>query len=330
MERRKVIERIAIVLVCLLVLASVGLNIYLHQKLRKLSLENAPQLAARNETVTPVPETAVQEIADAILPAVREATSDDNIDDLEEQLAAIEEELDKANNQLSDKRKKEAEKREKEEELQRFYMDSLLDSQYADLFEELNLSPEKLEKFKDIYLGKTMAMRGSYSDSPIGREATQEEKTEIKKRTDKIKEEYETKFKELLGEADYEKYTAYTERTSSRAQVTNFKRILGADDMLTKDQEKALIEIMYNEQEKATNEIVRNQPTEPAPEMNENTMSEQLKNTETVHSKMIASAKDTLSPSQLEALTEYLKNQREMMEMSYSVQMSIENTSQDN
>jgi hypothetical protein len=325
MESVKIIKRIAIGLLCLSALALIGFSIFQHQRFIKLSQGVNTQLAAKNEPGPVAAETAVtvQKTVDPDAPAVIQGNETDDIDGLRAELAATEQELEKVNKQLSEKISQKAEKEKAEKGLQRMFMSSSLDSQYASLFEELNLSPEKLQKLKDLFVDKNLAMQETYKGTDMTREATQEEKAEIKKRTDKVKDEYEAKYKKLLGDADYEKYTAYNDRSGSRSNVTMFKQSLGSDETLTKDQEKALVEIIYNEQEKAENEKIRNQPKEPSPGNSPESIAGRLKDTETAYSKMIENAKDTLSSSQLEKFKEYLKGRFEMMETSAKISASF-------
>jgi hypothetical protein len=140
--------------------------------------------------------------------------------------------------------------------------------------------------------------------------STREEWAAIKEDYDKIQGEYDAKFKELLGNTDFEKYQAYEDRKMSRYYVGLFSSTLSDPaDQLTEAQKKDLVEIFYNLQEKAHNERDYQSLSGSAI-----SATEELKILETSHQRITDAAKDTLSSSQLEIFKSFLKKQREEKE----------------
>jgi Spy/CpxP family protein refolding chaperone len=93
---------------------------------------------------------------------------------------------------------------------------------------------------------------------------------------------------------------------------------LSPDEKLTEEQKQDLIEIMYQKQEDVFSEIgydPREQIEFPS-DIDEEKIAEITKNMEKIHSQSVESAKGTMSESQLEQFNNYLKNQREIYEMS--------------
>lgn len=315
MDNKKVIKYIPIVLLCMILLASVGMNIC-----QRLKLKNLSRIADSQPTVNIEPENSVPEEADKIQEnfdinapvAGRDKRTADEIDSLNAELSDIEQELDKANEKWAEMISKDQDIKENQQELVRKHRLTVVENQYTSLFEELDLSTEKLENLKDLLVERNLAL---YPERPMD-ESAKEDMTTVKERTDKVNEEYDAKLNEFLGYVDYEKYEEYIERSGSRANVTDFMRSLSTDEMLTKDQKKELIEIWYNEQEKASNEALSNPSVAPTTYLNDNMIAQGLNNLEKIHSKIIQAAQDTLSSSQLDKLQNYLKSQRAMLESS--------------
>jgi septal ring factor EnvC (AmiA/AmiB activator) len=235
MESPKNIKRIVTGLLCLSVLVLIGLHVFQHQRYIKLSQETDSQLVANGAvTTTGTAQQTAKENAPVVFRGKEPAY---DIKALRSELSTQEQELEKADKKLT-------ESEARDNELKKADID--FKSNFNDLFKELNLSPEKQEKFIDVFrkMGKSMPpiLTNPSSDVP-----PQELEAGIKEYQDK----FNAKFEELLGETDYERYTAWNERSESRDIVTNFNRLLSSDDQLTKDQEKALVEIWYKEQGKA-------------------------------------------------------------------------------
>ena len=333
MESRKIINRIVIGLICFSLLVLIGLSIYQHMLVKNISPSENLESILNKEPA----EIVSSETGDTDQNVTKESTSPSvqkqqqiigDIEALEAQLDATEQELDEAHQHLADEAARKEELKQKQLELQKQfasdpslkrYIRASLDTQYKDLFDELNLSPEELEKFKDILADQLFGINELSPE--IMSASTDEQKKDLQQRYDTIREESELKIRELLGDDGLEKYQEYTEMSDTRYFINGFKESLSQDNQLTEEQEKALTEIMHNEERKVFSEIGYdpNKIIEFRSDINEGKVEGILKNTEKIHLRTIEGAKGTLSDSQMEQLKAYLKNYREMMEMSYEL-----------
>lgn len=336
MDTKKIIKNIAILLICLSLPVLIGLNIYQHQQIKKISngvtseksVNNGSTANATSVKENPEGEKAVQvtTLAGKVKPAGNSAS-----DDLSYQIDAAEEELDMAKKQLSDEEAKKAELKKAEKELmkksmqdpsQKKYMRNYLGIQYGDLFKELNLSPEKLEKFKDMLVDEMMAQQNIYLERE-GDTTTpsKEEQKELSQRYEALNKEYETKKSELLGKDDYEKYQTYAERTGERYYVNSFMESLGSSEKLTDTQKNDLIDAMHDEAKNVRYESSNDDNSESSSNRyDEKSIARMLEFEDRQGEAYLKAAKDILPASQIEQFKTYLKQQRDMMESSIKMQ----------
>ena len=179
MEKRNFFIKAAYCLTALSIVVLIGLCIFQHQQIKRLSRIVSQETLMNNESSVEGPSSQIEtrhtDVAKSTNPTAKEnnlksaaenkqltgeeESNTDEIDELEYQLDAAEEELDMAHEQLADEAAKKAELKKKELELQKKYLESpsykntmkdFFDSQYGDLFKDLNLSPEKLDEFKEL------------------------------------------------------------------------------------------------------------------------------------------------------------------------------------
>jgi hypothetical protein len=329
MENKGMIKRIIMGFLCLAAIVLIGLSIFQQIRLNKAAETNANTAVTKSDVPAISPQPSKKNLSKTAANGDKgkEANKND-VALLKDQLDSTEQELDTANNKLSAEMSRKSELKKKEAELQQQYLKdpslkkylrSSLDMNYSDIFKELNLSPEKLEKLKDILVDKTFA---KVQLSPeIQNASTKEQKDDLLKRYNAIREESETKTRELLGNADYEKFEAYNDRGNTRYFVNGYKDTLSANDQLTKDQENALVELMFKEEKRVYAEIGYdpNKMIEFPSDIKEGKVAGVLKNTEKIHLASIESAKGTLTASQLGQFKSYLNNYREMVAMSYKL-----------
>jgi hypothetical protein len=324
-KRAKMIKKIILGLVSLSVAVLIGFSIYQSQQLKKLDNGADSGSIAGNGSGNVVPES--KGTSDTALPAVQQKERNVNdVDDLKKQLDSTEKELDSANKKLSDEISRKAELKKKEIELQKQFMKdpsyknsmkNYLDTAYSEIFKELNLSPEKLDKLKDLIVEYQMTFSDINLDSYTA--STDEEKATLKKRAEENYNENQSKLKDLLGNTDYQKYYDYNERGDARSTVNGFMDSLSTDEKLTKDQEKALIETMYKEQSKVFSEIGYdpNKSVEFISDIKAGKIDGKVKNVEKIFSRSIENVNSILTESQVEQFKKYLKEYHEQFELSY-------------
>jgi hypothetical protein len=194
--------------------------------------------------------------------------------------------------------------------------------QYNDLFKELNLSPEKLEKFKDLLADEMMAQQKTYIDlGGFGEPLSKEKQEELRKRSEALNKEYEEKKDDLLGKNDFDKYKVYSERMGERYYVTSFMESLNSTEKITDSQKNNLIEAMHNETKSLRDENEKNDSTEEPTDMyDEKNIVRMVEMQDRRGEAYLKATKGILSASQTEQFKNYLKRQRDLFESSMKMQ----------
>ena len=333
MRTKKSLIKSAYWLIGLSILVLIGLSIFQQQQIKKLSENVDAETVAKDKSaggaIPHQAETPQESSTErTVVAGIEKKASKDEINDLEYQLHAAEEELDMAHEQLSDELSQKAEySKTRREFIKKMYEDpsfrasirssleGQFDSMYGPVCEDLNLGSEDLAKLKELILDH-------YVDIIVINQATltvssEEEKTELEKRFKITEEEYEAKYKELLGSVDYEKYQAYEDKLNERYIVSSFKESLSPDEKLTTDQQQDIIDLMYKERKDAYAEINYDPKKLEFPlDFNEEKIAQKMKLTKKIHTKALEKADTTLSASQMEKLKDYLKDQRDIEETS--------------
>lgn len=347
MENKKIIKNLIIGLITLSFLVSIGLNIFQYQQIRKLSKGANGGMPTENQSASDVisgPEV-MQGGSSGGMTFTGKTTEPNqyHADDLEYQLNAAEEELDIALKQISDEAARKAELKKKESELQEYFFSTLgpseesmrdsIRSEYSDVFEELNLSPEKQEKIIDILVNNSMA---SYDFSMEVQNTTpsEEKRAEFAERQKALREDAEEaqeKIKDIMGNTVYEKYREYNETRGLRYTVNEFVESLNESEKPTKEQQQRLITAMHEQSKKIYSEVyneVSNEDTtfvfpserEKRDYDYEEQMSRRLEYQDRRHEAYLSAAQDILSASQIKQLKAYFQKERDrsklMMEIS--------------
>jgi len=336
MDTKKIFKYVAVGLIGLLIAALIVLNIYQHQQIKKISQKGNLETPAESTSTSPMTsdkENTVQKktAKSATLVSNDKTSVGKDGDDLNYQLDAAEEELDMVNNKLSSEEKKKAEIKKAQLELQKRsvkdpsfkkYMRSSLDIQYGDLFKRLNLSPEKLEKFKDLLVDEIADQQSIYVDMQLGNEApTKEQQAELSKRYEALNKEYEAKKNELLGKNDFQTYQAYTERMGERYYVTGFMDSLGSNEKLSETQKNNMIEAMYNESKNILSQFKPDESAESSSNMyDEKWITRMMETQDRRGEAYLKASQSLLSASQAEQFKAYIKRQRDMFESSMKMQ----------
>jgi hypothetical protein len=332
MENTNKIKKIFIGLACLVVVVLIGLSMYQQQQLKRISQPVNVESAAVDEPASNTQSAQAdntKQYPDGNTPlidakAIQPETSDSKA--LEATLNATEKELDAAQKQLAEDAARKKELKEKELEMQRQYLKdpsyknyltTYIGTDFADLFKDLNLSPEEVDKLKDLMVDFLIAHSEINLDSASA--YTDEEKAALRKRAEEAYNDNQSKLKDLLGSAAYQKYYDYYERNDARSTVKSYVDSLSMDDKLTKDLEKTLIEVIYKEQSRVFSEIGYdpNKSVEFESDIKSGKTDGKLKNMEKIFLGSIENSKGVLSVSQHEQFKNYLTNYIERLNMSY-------------
>jgi hypothetical protein len=343
MDKQKAFKGMVIGLACVVLLGLTGFIFYQNQQIKKLSqsAESATPLkdkTTREANLIPNATPIKTSAQNASVSKKQGYHSENDIEELNYQLNASEEELDMAQKRLSDEQKKKAEIKKAQIELQKKYMKDpsmkksmrdMMSVQYSDLFKELNLSPEKLEKFKDLLADEMVAQQEAYMDvGGFGEPLSKEKQDELNKRSEALNKEYEDKKNELLGNSDFGKYKTYSERMSERYYVTSFMDSLDTTEKLTEGQKSNLIEAMHSESKSLRDEYKKNDKAEqPADMYDEKGIARMMEMQDRRSEAYLKATKGILSASQTEQFKNYLKRQRDLFESSMKM-LALTNVSQ--
>lgn len=320
MDTKKIIKRSIAGLVYLAVIVLAVLAVSNHLHLKKLSQGVNPGTPAKNESAVPsVSEndesTQRGTVQDTTINAVENKSVTDKAEVLKARLEATEKELDMTYNRISDEqaRKDEALKKATEAAQKTFedpatmkmIRDGMIkrlgseNSKYAPLFYKLNLSPEDLEKLKELIIdGEIASGEIKAFDGMISFLTSNE-----------IGDEYMMKIEELLGDGDNAIFLAYRERLGGAQGVSNFNKWLSSNDSLTMDQQLELIDAWYETESNIHSEQVQEESINrklPS-EMNEEEKAKRIERLEKEDEAYIEASRDILSESQMEQLKAYLK-----------------------
>ena len=325
---------IVITIICFLLVASVGLNIYQHQQNKKLSQVTNSRPSAGDDSSDngiSVKDSSFQGKGYQFSDKTGIKTGNVNIDELTNQLNEAEEELDYVWKQLSDAQTESTGSYELQADR---YLRDAIDDEYDYLFRDLDLTSEELERFRDILFDNRIAIRDFYREL-YGATPSEERRAELKQLRRKINDEEERKITESLGNGVYAKYKAYKDAFDEINEVKSFAASLGSDNMLTETQEKALIETMQKEPIYSETDSDDAKILFPAEIYTENNITEILNMHKSYNEAFIKAAQGILSPSQLFLLKGYLNKEHDNYEdglkgmiRSYSRQ-SIENSDDD-
>lgn len=335
MENTKKVNIIVVCLLCLLVLALIGYIIFQNRKIDKLSKGSNPQTTVYTEST----DNLKQEV-DQDMPLTKNEREqyEDEINQLRTQVEDAEDELDAIyDEQTTDSTgaspdqtgigqfssaMKNMLKDPEMKKMMRAQARTTLDLTYGSLFEGLNLSPEDLDKFKDLLVDYQMEVT-EISFEMVG-DATDDERREMGEEAKLIRDDYDQKISEFLGNENYNKYKSYQETSMERTLVSGFSETLGIGEQLNEQQEAELMDLMYQERKEFYASIdydpeEENEFTLP----NEEIMAKEMERLNQTYEKYREAGKDILSTSQMDKFDTFLTQRREMTEMAMKLSSQL-------
>jgi hypothetical protein len=325
---KKTIETVVILLLSLSAVALASINIYQHVRIRQAVLTNSPPGDGS------IPETAKapleQNNHNQIVSSGNTRTDRSEADELLDQIYAAEEELSMVNEELAADEAKKAMRNQKLKELRQKYsikrrtnketLKTNLEFQYADLYKKLDLSPERLDEFKDLLAEQMLARQELYADYDVTGDLTEEEQKEIGRRYGELHEEYESKIEELLGETKYAAFQTYSETQGERYRVDNYMGYLDSNDMLTETQKESLIEAMHEESKYVVNESPDYAPENYSNLSDEEKIEFRLTSYTRNNEAYLKAANSVLSAAQLEKFESHLEEETERFRLILEMQ----------
>lgn len=328
MKTQKFVLRTIYCLAGLLLLLSLGFNIYQYQRNKELFerpvSENITKIESVDDWNSDLKSPAakmVQKSAAALGKVEKSDTGE--IKELEYHLNAAKEELDMINEQLSEDLSEKAEfgkawhqlgsKRSDpvSKEKMRDAATKRTDEDYDPLFKKLNISGNKFDGLKGMLFNKVMERYGSME---LYANATDDkEKEKVLQQERDIVNNYMNKIAEFLGEEKNEIYQSYENRLPERRRLNDFMVGLSPDNRINEEQRESLIDSMYDAR-KAVYDEMDTDKNESSSELTEGKITQSIVMQSRIHEKYVEAGGGIMSPEQSEQFKTYLKQQLEMQE----------------
>ncbi len=179
-----------------------------------------------------------------------------------------------------------------------------LDSRYAALFRQLNLSPAQLDTFKNLLLEKQNSQRDVMMAARENGLNPRENRDELQKLVAGAHAETDAAIVAAIGQEKFDQYRSYDSTGSQRALVDQLGRTMSySATPLSESQSQALVRILA-QASPATNTITDNQRSAlPGPFSSNG-------GRVTITDAMLAQAQTVLSPDQVKVLQEQQAAQR--------------------
>jgi hypothetical protein len=192
----------------------------------------------------------------------------------------------------------------------------MLEKQYSQLIQQLNLTPEQATQFKDL-LEKKMLAAAEMGVSLVGGNVSAAERDEMTKQMKEQNDAYEEEIKQLLGGDNYTSYKDYEKTLGDRMAISQFRDQYANTGMaLNSGQEEQLLKAMQEERNNfkwtADFNQAKNETGNIAAFLTEEHVNKFIEETERLHQQITTRAAQILSPEQLAAFDKNLSAQRNM------------------
>lgn len=189
-----------------------------------------------------------------------------------------------------------------------------LDNRYAALFKKLNLTPEQLEKFKNLLVEKQTSMMDVFAAAREQGINPREDPEAFHKLVADAQGEVDASIKAALGDSDYAQYKAYEQSLPQRNTVGQLEQRLSySSTPLSDSQSESLVQILASTG--ATNGGGMRGPFGGGPGMGPNTQ---------ITDATIAQAQGVLAGPQLDALKSLQQEQQARTEMQQAMRKQFE------
>jgi hypothetical protein len=200
---------------------------------------------------------------------------------------------------------------------QKAFMGPMLDKQYADLFKQLNMTPEQTAAFKDLLTKKMLAGADAgmslFDDSM---DATQ--RADLAKEIKSQTAEFDNQMKEFLGADNYEAYQKYEKTVPDRATTSQFSdQYAGTELALTPAQQEGLVQALSDSRNNYNWTSGLNQANpgangDMASYLTPENIDKFVHEKEQFDQEFMARAQQILTPQQAAAYQQFQKTQRDL------------------
>jgi len=202
---------------------------------------------------------------------------------------------------------------------------AMMDMMYGGLFKELRLTPDEIDKFKELLLDRQMkAVEAGGAFMQL--QSEDNDKTAAISELAEQQKEFDEQVKAFLGDARYTQYKDYNETMTERMTLNQCsKQIAGGRNPLNADQTSQLLEIMKQER-KGMAPVFSETTVDGSATvanfrvmMSEDKMNELFKQQEEINQRVLERAKSVLTQEQLDAFAAHQSSQLQMQRMGMSM-----------
>ncbi len=306
----------------LLIMASIGFNIYQYQRNNKLSQISVPKKITKNKSTRdydPVPEFR------------EEKNKTGGIDKLVSNLNAAEEELNIASKKLSEELTQKAEFRKADDKLgksrivkktQVETLKSILNS-YDPLKEKLDMSKEEFDAFKGILAERMDEIQDTIL--PNINAASDEEKADMNMKRTEINNRYWEKINNFLGEEKSRIYLSYQQREPERSSINALMEMVPPESRISEEKTESLIDSMYDARKAIYDEMGPDINIYSSSELTEESIIHEMEKTNRVHDKYLEASRSILPAEQVELYEAYLNKLRDFSESMMKTRIFMNN-----
>jgi hypothetical protein len=198
------------------------------------------------------------------------------------------------------------------QEMIRAQQKMMIDQMYGSLAKALNLPAGQQDALNKLLLDRQMAMAEAGVSAMSASAADQKQVADVIK---SIKSDFDTEVQHLLNPQDYQAFQDYEKTTPERAPLQMFKGTLSGADVLTDQQETALVTAMSEERRALPPTSMINSQVPGPQQFSEERVAETLKQLDQLQQRNVTRAATILTPAQLDQFVKYQSQQRSMQEM---------------
>jgi len=210
---------------------------------------------------------------------------------------------------------------------QKMAIGPILEKQYADLFKQLNLTPEQSAAFKDLASKKMLAGADvglAMMDDSLDASQRADLAKQVKSQTDEV----DAEIKQFLGDNNYQAYQSYEKTVPDRLTMSQFNDQLGGTAALTPEQQSQMIQALSDARNNFTLTSGLNQENagangDIAGLLTEDNIAKYVAEREQLDQQILDRAKPILTPAQLDAYQKFQEAQRQLQVMGLKMAGSL-------
>ena len=324
MNTQKLFVKIVYCLAGLLILASIGFNIYQYKRNKELFAKSAPDKIENNESsisesksISNSPSVIAAQKT-IVTESKKENPGSGDINELEGNLNSTEKELDRTSEELSKELsqknnfKKAYEQFSKNMTSNPAFQKTINDSvnksilkAYDPLFKKLNISKEEFEEFKGILADRMMEIQNVVPSNIVT--ASDEEKAEMNQKISDINNKYRDRVNDFLGEENSKIYVSYQQSLSERSSLSYFMETVPPDNRISEEQREALIDNMYAARKAVYDETGPDIDLDSSVNLTEENINRYIDKRKMVYDKYVEASRGVLPDDQAEQYRAYLE-----------------------